>query len=285
MNFLKPFKNKQKTEQIFDRKSGMFPKLTIWKKLIFPTVFLCLCFHSAFAKTKSSPKLVNWNSPEGIARLSRSKHKADFPSLANQFQNQFDGLSCGPTTGAIVLNALRMGTGKKLPKAGFKEKYRKNLPKLYDPRVARYTPESFMNGEAQKIKSWAQLYGQAINGIKDFGLQIRQLHKIFLIHGVKSKLRIVDKELSNENITKELTANLSKSRDYVVINYKRSTIGQKGGGHISPLGAYDKNTNSFLIMDVNSSKYSWAWVTAEDMINAMRTFDTVENRGYLLIKE
>ena len=61
--------------------------------------------------------------------------------------------------------------------------------------------------------------------------------------------------------------------------------GQKGGGHISPLGAYDERSESFLIMDVNPNRAPWVWVRSEDLIAAMRTFDTVENRGYLLVSD
>ncbi len=254
-----------------------------WQKLHF-FIILFLCSNSIFLSAASTPKLVDWHSTEGLKRFSQSQYKVDFPYLANQFQNQLDGLICGPTTGAIILNALKIGNKKAaLPKVNFKEKYRKYLPKHRDPRVARYTPDSFMNQKAQVIKNWAQLYGQPINDVNDFGLQIRQLHKIFLTHGAKSKLRIVNKDLSDQRIKQEFLSNLSRRKDYVVINYKRSIIGQKGGGHISPLGAYDKKTDSFLIMDVNSSKYHWVWVKTKDIINAMRTFDTIENRGYLLI--
>ena len=38
-------------------------------------------------------------------------------------------------------------------------------------------------------------------------------------------------------------------------------------------------------MDVNPNRSPWVWVKAGDPIAAMRTFDTVENRGYLLVSE
>ena len=269
-------------------KSRAFKPLTTinqWKKLAIYS-FLFLFTNGCVTKEKLSlPLLVDWSSAEGIVRLNNSKYKTDFFYLSSQFQNQTDRLACGPTTGAIVLNALKIGKTDPLPKTKFKEKYKKHLPKDFDPRVSRYTPENFMHKEAQKIKNWIQLYGKPMKGKKDFGLQLRQLHQIFLTHGVKSKLQVVNKNLSNRTIKQELISNLNKEGDYIIINYKRSVLGQKGGGHISPLGAYDKRTDSFLIMDVNSSQYNWVWVKTEDMIKAMRTFDTVENRGYLLIEQ
>jgi len=89
----------------------------------------------------------------------------------------------------------------------------------------------------------------------------------------------------NEELRREIAANLAAEDDYVLVNYARRPLGQKGGGHISPLGAYDEASDSFLIMDVNPNRAPWVWVKADDLIGAMRTFDTVENRGYLLISD
>ena len=250
-------------------------------------LFIFIFFLSAISTAEPAVSLVDWQSSEGLKRLSQSEHKMDFPSLANQFQNQFDKLSCGPTTGAIVLNALRLNKKISLPKMSFPKKYKRHLPKILDPRVARYSPESFMNpnNKLKNIKTSKQLYGQPINKKKDLGLQLRQLHEIFLSHGIDSKLRVANKNLSNEVIKQELINNLKTKEDYVVINYKRTELRQKGGGHISPLGAYDEKTDSFLIMDVNSTRYNWVWVKTKDLILSMRSFDTKENRGYLLLKE
>jgi len=246
---------------------------------------------SALAET------TDWQSQEGLKRLSESQYKVDFPSISNQFQNQLDKISCGPTTGAIVLNALRLGKKEGIPKISLPQKYKRYLPRVFDPRVSRYSPESFMNPAvflknswkrktALQTKSLKQLYGKPLShGEKDLGLQLRQMHHIFLAHGVDSTLRVVGKELSEETIKPELIKNLRTKNDYVVINYKRPKLGQKGGGHISPLGAYHRKTDSFLIMDVNSTRYNWVWVTTEKLIESMRTFDSVENRGYLLLKD
>jgi hypothetical protein len=47
---------------------------------------------------------------EGRARLARTTAKVDFPALANQFEAQSNVAFCGPTTAAIVLNAVRSGS-------------------------------------------------------------------------------------------------------------------------------------------------------------------------------
>jgi hypothetical protein len=68
-----------------------------------------------------------------------------------------------------------------------------------------------------------------------------------------------------------------------VVNYRRAELGQGGGAHISPLGAYDAESDSVLVLDVNPSSAGWVWVPLAALVRAMRTFDTVENRGYLLV--
>jgi hypothetical protein len=76
---------------------------------------------------------------------------------------------------------------------------------------------------------------------------------------------------------------LSARGRYVIVAFSRKALGEPGFGHISPLGAYDKPSDSFLMLDVNPTTVGWMWVPAGALVKAMRTFDTVENRGYILI--
>ena len=43
-------------------------------------------------------------------------------------------------------------------------------------------------------------------------------------------------------------------------------------------------SDSFLVLDVNPSRAGWVWMPTTNLIKGMRTFDTVENRGYILIR-
>ena len=72
----------------------------------------------------------------------------------------------------------------------------------------------------------------------------------------------------------------------MIVNYLRKSIGQEIGGHISPLAAYDDDTDRFLILDVARYKYPPVWVTAADLYAAMNTVDSDNDnktRGYVLI--
>ena len=71
----------------------------------------------ASEETTSAPVqgLVAFASDEGMARFVRAGAKVDFPALANQFEPQSNAAFCGPTTAAIVLNAVR-GRSRDLPR-------------------------------------------------------------------------------------------------------------------------------------------------------------------------
>jgi hypothetical protein len=137
------------------------------------------------------------------------------------------------------------------------------------------------------VKTREQVFGKPAGpGQKpDGGIQLRQFQGMLQAHGLEVQLRIVDDKLPEATITAELKQNLKTAGDYVIVNYHRPVLGQKGGGHISPLGAYDEASDSFLIMDVNPNGQSWVWVKAAELVRAMRTLDVVENRGYVLVKE
>ena len=60
----------------------------------------------------------------------------------------------------------------------------------------------------------------------------------------------------------------------VLVDDLRAAIGQEKGGHISPVAAYDADTDRFLILDVSRYKYPPIWVEAADLFAAMNTTDS-----------
>ena len=81
-------------------------------------------------------------------------------------------------------------------------------------------------------------------------------------------------------------AALEDDNRFVLVNYLRKAIGQEAGGHISPLAAYDADTDRFLILDVSRYKYPPVWVEASALFGAMDTTDSDadnKTRGYVLV--
>jgi len=238
------------------------------------------------APASVAQELVPFSSDEGLARLARSTAKVDFPALANQFEAQSNVAFCGPTSAAIVLNAIRGGSGD-LPRdrTRLRPEDFQYIPSSFDPTLPRFTQDNVIS-KGQKTR--AQVLGEptTINGkqVADFGYQIRQFDEMLRANGAVTRLTIVDDSKAEQDIRTELVENLKRRGDYVIVNYKRDAVGQRGSGHISPVGAYDAESDSFLIMDVNPASAGWVWMPAATLIKGMRTFDMVENRGYILIQ-
>jgi hypothetical protein len=232
----------------------------------------------------ASQELVPFASEEGLARLARSGAKVGFPVLANEYEEEWNGAFCGPASAAMVLNAIRRGGELPTDSSRLRADDLKYLPPGVDPTIPRYTQDNVI---VKGQKTRAQVFGEpvTINGkqVHDFGYQVRQLDEMLRANGLSTKLVIVDDTMSEENIRDDLIETLKHPGHYVIVNYLRGAVGQHGPAHISPLGAYDAGSDSLLILDVNPSRAGWVWMPTTSLIKGMRTFDTVENRGYILI--
>jgi hypothetical protein len=78
---------------------------------------------------------------------------------------------------------------------------------------------------------------------------------------------------------------LGEPGTFLITNYDRRVLKQSGAGHISPLGAYDSETDRVLILDVATQKYPYTWVPLSMLWDAMNTVDSDsrQSRGYLLV--
>ncbi|AMM23965.1 hypothetical protein AX767_06070 [Variovorax sp. PAMC 28711] len=237
------------------------------------------------AAANASAALVPFSSDEGVARLARSRAKVDFATLANQFEPQYNGAFCGPTSAAIVLNTV-YGQRADLPRdhTRLRSSDVQFLPPGADPIVPRFTQDSVID-KGQKTR--AQVLGEPVviggKQVRDFGYQLRQFDAMLRGNALATRVVVVDDAMPEQAIRGDLVANLARGGDYVVVNYRREAVGQKGGGHISPLGAYDAVSDSFLVLDVNPAAAGWVWMPTAVLVKGMRTFDTVENRGYVLV--
>jgi hypothetical protein len=90
-----------------------------------------------------------------------------------------------------------------------------------------------------------------------------------------------------EDFRKVTAANLKQKGNFVIVNYLRKEINQERGGHISPIAAYNEETDRFLIMDVSRYKYPPVWVKTADLWKAMNTVDSVsgKTRGFVLVSK
>jgi hypothetical protein len=232
--------------------------------------------------------VVDWSSPEGVARFERSKHKQAFFPLANHFESQENRAFCGPASATIVLNAMRLDKASAekprdatllLPDDGA------FMRKDMDPLFKRYTQNTFFNAATDEVKTRAEVLGKPKGKSRDGGIQLRQFHEMLQKHGLTSELHVVSDDLAEASAKTALISAFTSPGAYVVVNFSRAAIGQKGGGHLSPLAAYDDESDSFLLLDVNPNTAPWSWVKSAALIKAMRTKDTAENRGFVVLRD
>ncbi|VEU36694.1 unnamed protein product [Pseudo-nitzschia multistriata] len=71
----------------------------------------------------------------------------------------------------------------------------------------------------------------------------------------------------------------------LIVSYSRKTLGQTGDGHFSPLAAYDKESDSVLILDTARFKYGAHWTKLPLIYEAMKPLDKSSGkpRGYALL--
>ena len=236
--------------------------------------------------------LVKFATPEGAARLEKAKAKADFFALAGHFEAQVNGGMCGPASSVIVLNALRVdGSKAQLPRdtSTVPPDVLSRLPKGVEVGLARYTQTALIaDPKFASVKPLDQFYGKPKDAKSkpSPGLQLRELAGVLKAQGLSVDVHVVDAAANEDAIVKEIAENVGRGGDFVIVNFLRSVVGQAGGGHHSPVGAYDEASKSFLLLDTNPTDgKGWAWIPAGALVAAMRTADAIENRGYLIVKE
>ncbi len=113
------------------------------------------------------------------------------------------------------------------------------------------------------------------------GMTLDALGGLIAAHGAKVAVHHAD-SFDLQTFRHAISRNLSQSDDFLIVNYDRALLGQIPKGHISPLSAYDRDTDMVLIMDT-AYKYPPTWVPVEMLYAAMQTIDPESKkfRGYL----
>jgi hypothetical protein len=185
--------------------------------------------------------LVALAEPEGQALLEQAAAKADYDGLSGSFVAQDLVSYCGVASSVAVLNALGQDTDQ----------------------------GDFFTPEASRVRPRHQvMFG---------GMSLADLGGLLAAHHVQVEVRYAD-SLSLDEFREIVERNLADPDDYLLVNYQREVLGQSPVGHISPLAAYDLDTDRVLIMDTASYKYPPTWVPLPALYEAMNTTDSDSGR-------
>lgn len=222
---------------------------------------LCLSSGGLLAQTLSVPQnLINFSSAEGEELLMESEARQDYFPLSMQFVTQKNQAYCGIASSIMVLNALSIPAP--------------DAPEFGEYRV--FTQENFFNEKTQQVIASEVVARQ--------GLTVEELGKLLETYPVKAEVHH-GSDVTLEEFRSLVVKNLQEPGNFVLVNYLRKAIGQEKGGHISPIAAYNQETDRFLILDVSRYKYPPVWVKAEELWQAIRTVDSVsgKTRGFVLV--
>lgn len=116
------------------------------------------------------------------------------------------------------------------------------------------------------------------------GIPLDDLGRLLEAHGARAEVHHAS-ETELDAFRAMALKNLETPGDFVLVNYLRDAVAQGTGGHISPLGAYDAESDRFLVMDVAAHKYPPVWMEAALLHASMLTVDKDggTSRGFVLV--
>jgi hypothetical protein len=215
---------------------------------------------AAHAYLPLPPALTALDSPAGEAMFLESGARAAYWPLSAHYETQANQAFCGVASLVMVLNSSGIAA----------------------PQPEGYTPYSFFTqDDLFPADGTAFLNG---DWIAHHGLTLDQLGGLAAHFGLAVKITHATPD-GLAAFRTQAAAALAQPGHYVIVNFKRETLGEEGYGHISPLAAYDAKTDRFLILDVARYKYPPAWVSTRDLYTALDTTDPSANqtRGYAII--
>lgn len=207
------------------------------------------------------PALIDLGSPAGTALFAHARAKQAYWPLADEFVTQKAQSFCGIASLTMVLNALGVPA----------------------PAVADYGPFTSFTQENLFTPATEKIIPQAY--IPNHGMTLDQVGAVAASFGVTVHV-VHASAVSAAHFRSAAAAALARPGQFVIVNYLRTALGQQRYGHISPLAAYDRRSDRFLILDVARYKYPPVWVRTADLFAAMNTIDAGnanQTRGYILL--
>lgn len=216
--------------------------------------------HRADGPLPVPPNLTVLTQPAGQRRLMATAHKQSYWPLSQYFETQRNEAYCSVATSVMALNALGI---------------RRPASTLY-PDFPYFSQEDFFRGVDPQVANAAHVskegmtLDQLSTALNAFPVEVRAFHASDL---TLSQFR---------DLIRDTT---SHSDRFALLNFRRVEIGEAGGGHWSPLAAYDAASDSALLLDVARYKYPAAWVPVTQLYAAALAVDTVSgiSRGIVTV--
>lgn len=192
-------------------------------------------------------------SEKGMQMIKNSQFREVYFKISRYFETQEHWTYCAIASSVAVMNTLQ--------------------------DQVTFSQDNFFTDEVKKIVTPEEVK-------TDWrGITANELVKILPIHGFSAAF-INAETLTVDAFRNTLKSTLHDPGQMIIANYNRPEAGQVGGGHWSPVVAYDQDTDSVLIMDTSSFKYPPVWIDLNQFVKAMATKDSDGiYRGYLTVQK
>jgi hypothetical protein len=223
---------------------------------------------SASAEQNSAARaepLIYFLDPQS-ADLLENAEKQDFMPLISRFVSEYQATFCGIASSVMALNAL----GIKPPTA----------PRWYP--YSYWDQDNIFSVEVLKAV-------KPVSSINADGITLEQLEMLLDLSGAKAE-KMFASDTDVDAFRTAARAAIADPDAILIVNFGRAEFGQAGiagGGHISPVAAYNAKADRFLILDVARYKFLPSWVTADRLYAAMNTPDSSsgKSRGYVTVRK
>jgi hypothetical protein len=207
-------------------------------------------------------ELIYLTDPAGTELFDNAEITTPYFKLASYLESERILTFCGPATIAAVMNSLDV---------------KRPVPEELFP-FALFTQDDIFTAKNQAVKSYPQ--------VEHDGLVLTQLAQFFINLGTKAEFHHAD-EFDADDLRETIKTVLADPSKRLVVNYTRKPLNQIGDGHISPVAAYDADTDRVLILDVARYKYPPVWLTVADLYGAMDTVDSGSQlkRGIVIVSQ
>ena len=240
----------------------------------------------SFKRRVLPPNLISFNSTEGKSRLLhalQTKNAEAYIPLSQQFVNQMDPAFCGISTLIVVLNALAIDPNVRW-RGGWRwygdESMLLDRCCLEEERVRREGISIEQYCGLARCQGAVPTLKRSMDDGNMFSLdEFRQDIMNAVCMPPLTDWDSVDSETKTDNSCN------NGGGYFLVTSFARSSLGQTGDGHFSPIAAYHPPTDSCLVLDVARFKYSPFWVPVTELYDAMIPLDTVtgKSRGWILM--
>lgn len=238
--------------------------------------------------------LTQFSSPEGreLFRVSLSSQNAEayFP-LAEQFLSQSEPAYCGITSLIMVLNAMGVDPNVRW-KGGWRWYGSEDM--IFDSCCVDPDKVKREGISMEEFRSLGRCQGLSIELKRALPIEDDYFEAgvDIIVNNDDEHYYTVD-DFRNDIVTMvqnppvfEIDEENPKSLGgFMVVSFDRSSLGQTGEGHFSPIAAYHEETDQCLVLDVARFKYAPYWVNVNDLYLAAKPKDKVtdNSRGWFKI--